>query len=184
MLYGARPARRRDAQRNRAAIVEAAVKAMTGRASVVPMPEIARRAGVGQATLYRHFPDRRALTAAVVHHHMERLEHHAALVAPPAFRDLLRQVLCTLVVMRPLVLLAQRLDESTRERYQQRVIAALSGPLRRAQEHGHARPGAVPADLALMFRMVLSVADAADAERAIDLLIDGLFPGGDEAEPP
>ena len=42
------------------------------------MPEIARRAGVGQATLYRHFPDRSALAAAVIAHHLQRLEADAA----------------------------------------------------------------------------------------------------------
>jgi AcrR family transcriptional regulator len=176
MLYGARPARRRDAQRNRAAIVEAAVEAMTTREPVVAMPEIARRAGVGQATLYRHFPDRCALTAAVIAHHMERLEHHAATVDPPAFRHLLREVLATLVAMRPVVVQARRLDTGTQDRYQQRVIGALSAPLRRAQEHGSARADLTPDDLALTFAMILGVADAAGAERAIDLLLDGLFP--------
>ena len=74
MLYGAPTARRQDAQRNRAAIVEAATEVMTSRESVVAMLEIARRAGVGQATLYRHFPDRAALADAVIVHHLQRLE--------------------------------------------------------------------------------------------------------------
>src|SRR3954468_5571681 len=66
VLYGAQPARRRDAQRNRTAILRAACEVMTSQRPVVGMPEIARRAGIGQATLYRHFPDRSALAAGVI----------------------------------------------------------------------------------------------------------------------
>jgi AcrR family transcriptional regulator len=184
VLYGAPTSRRRDAQRNRSAIVQAASEMMMSEQSVVPMPEIARRAGVGQATLYRHFPDRHALTAAVITHHMEQLEAAAAHIEHPTmFRHLLHEVLHTQVAMRPLILLAQRLDPRLRHRYQQRVLAALTPPLRRAQARGHVRPDLVPDDLALMLAMVRGVADAAAdvtaarsaAARCIDLVLDGVF---------
>jgi len=44
----------------------------------VPMYEVARRAKVGQATLYRNFPDRRNLAAALLAEHMEQTEQLAA----------------------------------------------------------------------------------------------------------
>jgi AcrR family transcriptional regulator len=185
VLYGAQQPRRRDAQRNRSAIVRAASDMMTSRGPAVPMPEIARRAGVGQATVYRHFPDRDALTAAVVAHHLERLEASAKAGAdrPATFRDLLREALHTQLDMLPLVALVRRLAPGRRERFQRRMIAALSAPLRLAQRDGHVRADLAPGDLVLLFAMVLGVAEATDdtaaaraaADRSIDLLLDGVF---------
>ena len=55
---------RTDAARNRTAIVAAAQRAFAESGLQVPFDEIARRAGVGEATLYRRFPDRASLIAA------------------------------------------------------------------------------------------------------------------------
>jgi AcrR family transcriptional regulator len=60
------PVRRRaDASRNRERIVSAARDALAETGPDVPLDEIARRAGVGNATLYRHFADRRELFRTV-----------------------------------------------------------------------------------------------------------------------
>ncbi|RAG82584.1 TetR/AcrR family transcriptional regulator [Streptacidiphilus pinicola] len=64
--------RRADAARNRARILEAAQEAFIEFGADVPLDEIARRAGIGNATVYRHFPDRRALVRGVVLEVMER----------------------------------------------------------------------------------------------------------------
>lgn len=56
---------RSDALRNRHAIVDAARQLFGARGLEVPLDEIARQAGVGNATLYRHFPTRCDLIAAV-----------------------------------------------------------------------------------------------------------------------
>jgi AcrR family transcriptional regulator len=63
-----RPSRRlrRDAQRNRDAIVAAARQVFCDHGLEAPLEEIARRAGVGIATLYRRFPSRAALLDAVL----------------------------------------------------------------------------------------------------------------------
>jgi AcrR family transcriptional regulator len=62
-----RPRRvRADAQRNRAALVAAAYEVLSERGLDAPLEAVARRAGVGSATLYRHFPTRTALLEAVV----------------------------------------------------------------------------------------------------------------------
>ncbi|MEX3107765.1 TetR/AcrR family transcriptional regulator [Streptomyces sp. V2] len=57
---------RADALRNRERIVTAAREMLTEFGPEVPLDEIARRAGVGNATVYRHFPDRQALVREVV----------------------------------------------------------------------------------------------------------------------
>ncbi|OKH97808.1 TetR family transcriptional regulator [Streptomyces sp. CB02923] len=58
------PRLRADALRNRERIIGAAREAMVEFGAEIPLDEIARRAGVGNATLYRHFPDRLEL----IHH--------------------------------------------------------------------------------------------------------------------
>ncbi|WP_328467577.1 TetR/AcrR family transcriptional regulator [Actinoplanes sp. NBC_00393] len=187
MLYGAPTARRRDAQRNRAAILEAASEVLAGDDVVALMPEIARRAGIGQATLYRHFADRHALTAAVLTYQLDLLEARAAAHSHPAqFHQLLRQVLHHQIEMRGLVSLVRRLDPAVQERYRQRLIAAFEEPLRRARDAGFVRADLVAADLSLLLAMVQGVAEItgdvsaarAAADRSVDLVLDGVFRAG------
>jgi AcrR family transcriptional regulator len=176
--YGAQTPMRRDAARNRAAILAAASEAMTTPQATIGIPEIARRAGVGQATLYRHFPDRLALASAVITYQMERLEACVAITVrqPARFRHLLGELLRTQVTMRPLVLAARRLDPGERERFVRRMITALTGPLRSAQDQGYVRPDLAPADLMLLVSMVEGVvaADPAAADLSIRIALDGI----------
>jgi AcrR family transcriptional regulator len=60
-----RPRRRADAERNRAAVVEAALALFSERPEAT-MADVAAAAGVGRVTLYAHFPSRQALLEAVV----------------------------------------------------------------------------------------------------------------------
>jgi len=178
--YGVRSPLRRDAQRNRTAIVEAACDLMTSERPGVGLPEVARRAGVGQATVYRHFPDRRALAAAVLTYQLDRLGELVTATAdqPRAFRSLLRDVLMNVVVMRPLVHLVHELDPQVRDRCQRRMTGTLAPSLRLAQDHGLVRADLVPDDLVLLFQMVNGIAEATGetgaAIRAIDLALHGL----------
>ncbi|MCP2168725.1 TetR/AcrR family transcriptional regulator [Goodfellowiella coeruleoviolacea] len=55
---------RADAERNRARVLAAARELFTARGDEVQMPDVARAAGVGIGTVYRHFPSRTALIAA------------------------------------------------------------------------------------------------------------------------
>lgn len=66
------PARRRDAAQNRTRILEAA-RAAVAESHDVPLNEIAKRAGVGQGTLYRNFPNREVLLAEVYRRDVEEL---------------------------------------------------------------------------------------------------------------
>jgi AcrR family transcriptional regulator len=59
------PARRADAERNRAKILAAARSAFADPQAEVSMAEVSRRANVGMATLYRNFPGRRELLEAL-----------------------------------------------------------------------------------------------------------------------
>ena len=66
MAASARPALRADAARNREAIIAAARPVFAEQGLGAPLDEIARRAGVGNATLYRHFPTREELVQAAL----------------------------------------------------------------------------------------------------------------------
>ncbi|MDX3530355.1 helix-turn-helix domain containing protein [Streptomyces sp. ID05-39B] len=72
------PRPRADALRNRERIVTAAREMFVELGPDVPLDDIARRAGVGNATVYRNFPDREALVREVVCSVMDRTAEAAA----------------------------------------------------------------------------------------------------------
>lgn len=63
-----------DAARNRAKIIEAAREAFRTRGYDAPLDDIAKAAGVGPGTLYRHFPTRESLVDAVMQAWAERVD--------------------------------------------------------------------------------------------------------------
>jgi AcrR family transcriptional regulator len=64
---------RTDARRNRERILEVAKEAFTQSGADASLDEIAKQAGVGPGTLYRHFPTRGALIEAVYHTEVDKL---------------------------------------------------------------------------------------------------------------
>lgn len=81
---------RADAARNRQHIVTVARAAFADDGLELPVREIAQRAGLGAATVYRHFPTRADLVAAALAEHMAvcRADMRAALADPDAWRAL------------------------------------------------------------------------------------------------
>jgi AcrR family transcriptional regulator len=77
---------RADARRNRERLLVSAEEVFAERGVSVPVDEVAERAGVGIGTLYRHFPTKEALIAAIVATRLEQLceESRAARDAPDA----------------------------------------------------------------------------------------------------
>ena len=81
---GATPGPRRlraDARRNRQRVLDAATAAFATEGVAVPVDEIARRAGVGAGTVYRHFPTKEALVEAIVLSRVEWLIGEARVLA-------------------------------------------------------------------------------------------------------
>ncbi|MER6167368.1 TetR/AcrR family transcriptional regulator [Streptomyces violaceorubidus] len=68
---------RKAAARNRAALVAAAREIYSEYGLDAPLSAIARRAGVGQGVLYRHFPDRAAVATAVLEENVRQIERAA-----------------------------------------------------------------------------------------------------------
>lgn len=178
---------RRDAVRNRDRIVDAARELFSNSADV-SMCEVARRAGVGQATLYRNFPDLRALTAEVLVEQIERFSQVAAECAgdPDAFFVLLRSLVEDIADLYALGDLA-RSDAcvgSQLERHRERIAQLMKRPLSDAKSVGALRRDTSLDDvflLLLMARGAMTRADGAAARgaaanRALTLTLEGLMP--------
>lgn len=180
--------RRSDARRNRGAILRVAGEALVTGTTAPPLPEIARRAGVAQATVYRHFSDRGTLAVAVMREQVAALAEVVEQQAgdPAAFRDLLRCVLTSQAQMRPLVSLLRELPARERRRHASRLIASLRVPFRRAQAAGLVRPDLEPGDLVLVLAMLESAVATATAldpagrddavARVVATIVDGVCP--------
>jgi AcrR family transcriptional regulator len=176
---------RRDARDNRTAILDAARELFADSADV-PMAQVARRAGVGQATLYRNFPSRGALAAEILDEHVERI---AALAADhtgeaDAFFVLLRGLIDGMVYLYGLAALA-RSDEMTDSHLKlgrRRIAELLKDPLRDAKEAGTLRRDISVEDVFLLFSMARgameglpdAAARSAAAHRVLALLLGGI----------
>ena len=150
------------------------------------MYEIARRAGVGQATLYRNFPDRRNLAAALLAEHMDRaerivIEHRDD---PDAFFVLLRDIAETMATSHAIGQLARE-DEclgSALERRRARLAELIQEPLRVAKAAGTVRRDLTVDDFFLVVSMIKGAVERADgpagraaaASRGLALVLDGL----------
>jgi AcrR family transcriptional regulator len=147
---------RKDARNNREAILDAA-RALFADSADVAMSTIAKRAGVGQATLYRNFPNRGALAAEIIDEHVERV---AALAAEhegdsAAFFVLWRSMIDGMVSLYALAVLARK-DAATDEhlkRARKRIAEILTGPLCEAKATGALRRDLSLEDLFLLLAM-------------------------------
>ena len=176
------PARRADAERNRGKILATARTAFASDDADVSMAEIARRAGVGMATLYRNFANRRELLEALYLDEVDAVCEAAATVdgETPAAALLawLQRFFDYFVGKRHVAseLLAQSgADNPVFGQGRPRVLAAGRPLLAAAQEAGEIR-----AELTLeqILDMVLAIAkidgDAAYVDPILQAALDGL----------
>jgi AcrR family transcriptional regulator len=178
---------RKDAMRNRQAILDAA-RELFAESAEVSMCEVARRAGVGQATLYRNFPDRRALVAEIFGEHIERMERLAAECAgePDAFFVLLRRLVESVVDLYAVSELAREdaCVGSQLEQSRQRIAEFMKRPLSDAKAAGALRRDTSLDDVFLVLLMARGAMARANgaagragaASRALTLALDGLVP--------
>ncbi|WP_316520413.1 TetR/AcrR family transcriptional regulator [Kitasatospora brasiliensis] len=153
------PKLRADASRNRERIVLAARDAFVEYGADAPLDEIAKRAGVGNATLYRNFPDRRALIHEVVllvkNRVLTRAETAAAEAELPDGSgpfDALQQFAHASVEEKVgglCALFSSHLSSSDPElaEVRERLRSAVSGLMERAQAAGELRPDVDSGDL-------------------------------------
>jgi len=181
---------RRDAERNRLRIVDAARAALAEHGVEVSMEEIARRAGVGVGTLYRRFPNRQDLIEAAFLCKAQGYldDARAALDAPDGWTGFAGYLerLCELQVAdRSLSdVLTMRLSDCPRiSEIRDRWYAAQQALIERAQADGTLRADLVAEDVILILLANAGVIDAtADAapgawRRSLALILDALRAG-------
>lgn len=181
---------RADAQRNYARLLSAAMAAFTEQgADDTSLEEIARRAGVGIGTLYRHFPTRQALLEAVYRDQVEALRARADELtrsdAPgEALAAWLRALMSFSSTKQSLTsaLLATIGKESDLVSACSKVIwDAAEILLKRAQQVGAVRADADARDLIRLVHAVniatqRAPTDPGQSERLLGLILDGLRP--------
>jgi AcrR family transcriptional regulator len=181
--------KRADARRNYDLLLTAAAAAFAEHgADDVSLEEIARRAGVGIGTLYRHFPARQALLEAVYKDQVDGLETLAAkLLASESPGDALAEWVRAFVAFgRAKRSLSAALVSTIGKNSELMSACSLvlrnstEAVLRRAQQAGAARPDVQGADIfrlahGLIMAMEGGLTDADQADRLVGLVIDGLL---------
>jgi len=157
---------RADARRNREQLIEAAREVFAEFGTQAPLDEVARRARIGNATLYRHFPTRDDLLVAV---YAEEVQALCALGLDAAGLDTVGRARGNVAEMDQLFEwlaafvrhiaekgdLARSLEPTTRrselhEEWHAAMVAAVSGLVERAQEAGALRADVDPVDVLVL----------------------------------
>jgi AcrR family transcriptional regulator len=176
---------RADALRNREHILQVAHEAFA-ESGMTSLNVIAKRAGVGAGTLYRHFPTREALLLAVYQHDVARLvesvgdvlAEHAPL---EAFRVWFEQLADYVRLKHGLgeALHTAAVQDAVNQTYAP-VTDAVGILLRACEEDGSIRPGLDAADVLLLMGFMWRVPDdeagRSQARRILDLAIAGFRP--------
>jgi AcrR family transcriptional regulator len=179
-----------DALRNRERILEVAKSAFTRQGANASLEEIAKQAGVGTGTLYRHFPTRDELIEGVYRNEVEKLaaaagrfaETMSPIDAVRAWMLLLVDYIAAKHIIAPALNTiaggASRLHEGSRDLIQ----GALDGLVKRAKKSGDLRRDLDSSDLLRALIGASHVGFGADwqqsARRLVDILIAGSRPLG------
>jgi AcrR family transcriptional regulator len=187
---------RRDAQRNRQRIVDAARVVFAERGLRGSHDEIARQAGVGVGTVYRRFPDKEQLIDALFEEAMEEVVVIAeeALATEDPWDGLVHFIVrlqerqCADRGLKELILSSDH-GAGRVARARDRIAPAVEQLIARAQEVGVVREDICMTDLGLIQLAVGSVADATREtapgawRRTLAVLLDGLQPARQTAQP-
>jgi AcrR family transcriptional regulator len=176
---------RADAQRNRIRLLEKAKAAFAEKGSDASLDEIARTAGVGIGTLYRHFPTRDALIAAVYRNETEQLVMAAARLAetyPPvtALREWLLLFVDYMATKQGMSEMLNSLVGGTSDLYaasgaqaKQAIAKLVDG----AVASGEIRLDIDPLDLLRALAGVANISSGPDSKQAAKRMVDILLAG-------
>ena len=178
---------RADAERNRIRLLDAAAELFAAKGLSVGLDEIAHHAGVGVATAYRRFPDKRQLIEELLDERVDRmveLAEHALAASDPwdGLAEFLDQGTELQVLNRGVREIVLGSDHATAlsDRARARVEPLIGQLLDRAQASGAVRPDLVLTDLPLIQFMISAAADLTSPRapdlwrRSLALIIDGL----------
>lgn len=182
MTDTARPMRA-DAARNRARLLAVAYETFAAEGLAVPIDEIARRAGVGPGTIYRHFPTKEALFAAVIDDRVRNVvgTGKALLAADPgtALFEFLREMVRTAAADHGLAdaLVGYGMDiDAAAPGAEAAFVGMLDELLTAAQRAGTVRPDVGPAELKALMMVCKTTQGCGDgvADRVASVVVDGL----------
>lgn len=177
---------RADATRNRNQLLEVATRVFAAADTEPSMRAIAREAGVGIATLYRHFPTRESLVDAVYRDQVTRLTDGArellAQLPPPAalrrWMELFGAWIATKKGMLDTLLAMIESGEIAHAQTQSELLAAIDQILNAGRATGELRADVTAEDIAASLIGIFTVAHPpehnARASRLLNILIDGL----------
>ena len=179
---------RTDAQRNRERILEVAKEAFTRSGANASLDDIAKEAGIGAGTLYRHFPTRDALIEAVYRTEVEKLaaaekkfsESLPAIEALRAWMLLFVDYIATKQIIAPALNTVVGGPSKLFEGSRAQIQGAIESLVKRAIRSGDIRRDLEPFDLLRALIGVSHVASGPDwqqsARRLVDILITGSRP--------
>ena len=180
---------RRDAERNRQRILAAAAQVFTERGLDATLDDVARAAGVGVGTVYRRFPDKEALIAALFRARIDNLVTVAedACAAPDPWQAVVSYLEYAAAAMAGDTGLRQLMMFGTYDRDQvcyasDRMRPVITRLVQRAQASGDLRGDFEATDVKMIAFMLASLAEYAAAvtpdvwRRYLAMLIDGLRP--------
>ena len=179
---------RTDAQRNRERILEVAKGAFTRSGANASLDDIAKEAGVGAGTLYRHFPTRDALIEAVYRTEVEKLaiaeRRFAAAMSPSealrAWMLLFVDYIATKQIIAPALNAYVGGPSKLYEGSRAQIQGAINALVKRATKSGDIRRDLEPFDLLRALVGVSHVASGPEwqqsARRLVDILITGSRP--------
>jgi AcrR family transcriptional regulator len=175
--------KRADARRNYEKVLSAAREAFAEGGESTALEEIARRAGVGIGTLYRHFPNRQALLEALYVHEVEdvcrcaeELDHGDAWESLNAWFEDLMGYLATKRALAHELLNYMELDAPLFKECRASLFAAGEPLLKRAQEAGSVRPDV---EFPEVMQMIIGIgkiptSDRAQTDHMMRIALDGL----------
>ena len=181
---------RADAERNRERILEVAKEAFTRFGANASLVDIAKQAGVGPGTLYRHFPAREELLQAVYRSELEKLaaaeqKFARAMLPMEALRAwllLFVDGIATKQLIAPAVNTLVGDPKKVFEASYAKVHEAIRALVKRAIRSGDIRKDLDPLDLLRALVGVANVATSPDwqqsAKRLVEILITGSRPNG------
>jgi AcrR family transcriptional regulator len=169
-----------DAARNRKRVLEAAVDEHARHGSALGMQDVARRAGVGVGTVYRHFPSRQALIEAIAHPFFERgLRLATTVKREVAEEDRFAQLVRGFArVLADHGVLGQCMWDAPAAEPVRAELRVLVGEfVDSARRHGMLRQDFTSEDAFALLWTIAALVEAADEpiwQRHIDLLLDSL----------
>lgn len=162
---------RSDAEKNFESLVGVAEELLTEDGLDVRFYHVAKRAGVGQGTLYRHFPTRFALLATVYERRIDRYEEFLSEHAddPDLFLTLLRRVASDQQTTGGFLHAIKSETQSEEEaevvaRLQDRTHEVFGRALTTAQQHGNACAELEYEDMHVIIQMLLGAGNASFAQ--------------------